>query len=225
MAKRILFFKLGALGDVLMTTPLVRAVRKKYPQAKLDYLVGKSSAVVLKSNPHLNRVLTFNENVFTKKQVLGYAQLLYRIRKGHYNVIFVLDKHWSFSLLAALTRIRSRYGFKRDKINFNTYNISRTPPLHEINYYLALAKPLRITQENFHLDLYLSKEDEAHAKKVVKQPYVALINSGGENYAEVGGVRKLPDKLFKEIIAHYARKGRVLLIGGPGDKKIGRAHV
>ncbi len=49
--KRILFLKFGALGDVLMTTPLLRQTRKTFPGANIDYCVAEPFAIVLRDNP------------------------------------------------------------------------------------------------------------------------------------------------------------------------------
>ena len=57
--KNILVFKTGAIGDVLMTTPFLKALRKKYPKAKITYYVGKWSKPILKDNPNLDKIVAF----------------------------------------------------------------------------------------------------------------------------------------------------------------------
>jgi heptosyltransferase III len=58
---RILVVTLRRLGDVLLTTPLVRTIRRGFPQATLDVLVFRGSERILKGNPDIENVLTMPE--------------------------------------------------------------------------------------------------------------------------------------------------------------------
>ncbi|ENN95565.1 glycosyl transferase family protein, partial [Methanocaldococcus villosus KIN24-T80] len=53
---KILLFKIGAIGDALMTTPLIRQLRKNFPNAQIDYLIGKHAHAVLEGNIYLNNL-------------------------------------------------------------------------------------------------------------------------------------------------------------------------
>lgn len=54
---KILFFRLGAIGDVLLTTPAVRKARELFPDAQIDYMTGVAAAEMLEHNPDINRVI------------------------------------------------------------------------------------------------------------------------------------------------------------------------
>jgi ADP-heptose:LPS heptosyltransferase len=97
---KIAIWKIGALGDVLMTTPLVRQLRRACPSAQIDYVIGRSSAVVIQGNPNLDRVVTFDEAILYERK-LGKLRSIVDLLRG-YDVIFVLDKHWIFALLARI---------------------------------------------------------------------------------------------------------------------------
>jgi len=71
MVQKILLFKIGAIGDVLMTTPLVRQLRKNFPEAKIDYLIGKSSSKILEGNKNIDEIIPFKETIFTEKKTKG----------------------------------------------------------------------------------------------------------------------------------------------------------
>jgi len=64
--KKILVMKLSALGDVILSTPSLRAIRKKYPQAKIVALVGRAAHAVLRHCPYVDDVLTFEAKIFTR---------------------------------------------------------------------------------------------------------------------------------------------------------------
>jgi predicted lipopolysaccharide heptosyltransferase III len=54
---KILLVRLRLLGDVVFTTPLLRALRRRYPEAEITYVVEPAAAGVVNANPHLNRVI------------------------------------------------------------------------------------------------------------------------------------------------------------------------
>ena len=57
--ERILLIRFGSLGDVVLTTPAIRAVRKAFPDAYVAMLVGDRSVDVVSANPHLDDVIIF----------------------------------------------------------------------------------------------------------------------------------------------------------------------
>ncbi|MDO9255287.1 MAG: glycosyltransferase family 9 protein [Bacteroidales bacterium] len=59
---KFLIIRFSSIGDVILTTPLVRCLRAKFPTAQIDFLVKKEFAVVLSGNPHLNNILIFDKN-------------------------------------------------------------------------------------------------------------------------------------------------------------------
>jgi hypothetical protein len=66
---RILVIKLGATGDVLRTTPILRALKAKYPSSHITWIVDPISAPLLKSNPFIDRVLAPNFETLSRLQV------------------------------------------------------------------------------------------------------------------------------------------------------------
>src|SRR4051812_6270759 len=108
---KILLWKIGALGDIVMTTPLVRQLRRALPGASIDYLTGEGCAAILAGNPHLDRVVRFDAALLYRAQAHRLLELLPLLRG--YDCIFTLDKHWIFALLARLAGTPRRIGFRR----------------------------------------------------------------------------------------------------------------
>jgi heptosyltransferase-2 len=86
-ANRILIIRFSALGDILLTTPFLRVIKKQYPYLKIDFLVKTNFIDAIKLNPNLARVISWgNENEFT--------DLLNDIKKYSYD--FVIDLQNNF---------------------------------------------------------------------------------------------------------------------------------
>ena len=142
---KILLFKIGAIGDTLMTTPLIRQLRNNFPDAQIDYLIGEHSYGVLDANKYLDNIIKFDEKIFFEKYFIKWMKLIFKIRKESYDVIFVLDKHWIFNLVSFLFRIKKRIGFDRfGEGKFLTYKVPYFGRKHEIFYYLDLFHKFQI---------------------------------------------------------------------------------
>ena len=59
---RVLYLRYDRIGDMIMATPLIRAIARSHPTIELDVLASPTNGVVLAGNPHVRRVLTFDES-------------------------------------------------------------------------------------------------------------------------------------------------------------------
>ncbi|NML42711.1 glycosyltransferase family 9 protein [Ramlibacter sp. G-1-2-2] len=211
---KVLLWKIGALGDVVMTTPLLRQLRARLPDAQIDYLVGRGVRVVLDGNPHLSRVLEFDERILFGGQVSRLGEILEKLRG--YDAVYVLDKHWVFTLLAWLARVPRRIGFRRRAAEglFLTHTVRYGEVAHEVDYYLRLlaASGLEVDASDRRLEL-----PPATAYPLAR-PYTVLVNSGGRNANEQSSVRQLPVDLFRALALRVAREQQVVFVGSAPER-------
>jgi ADP-heptose:LPS heptosyltransferase len=209
----ILLWKIGALGDVLMTTPLVRQLRRSLPHAQIDYLVGTSSRVALERNPHLTNVITFDETILYRAQVGRVGEVVAKL-KG-YDAIYVLDKHWIFGLLANISGAPERIGFRRRTLEGAgiTHGVRYGPLRHEIDCYLDLAQAAGVPVARD--DVAIEFAGEAPFESAPGS--TVLVNSGGTNAYETSHVRRMPDSLFAELVRLCAADGPVAFLGSAGE--------
>ncbi|MDP7445133.1 MAG: lipopolysaccharide heptosyltransferase II, partial [Candidatus Poseidoniia archaeon] len=64
------------IGDVLMAVPAIRLFRSRYPEAKLSLLVGDWARAVIDGNPDLDEIISFDETIFIKKNILEHFKLI-----------------------------------------------------------------------------------------------------------------------------------------------------
>lgn len=206
---KILLWKIGALGDVLMTTPLVRQLRRALPHARIDYLTGGTCAPVVEGNPHLDAVLCFDERILYRARVGRLQEVLARLRG--YDAILVLDKHWVFSVLARAARVPVRTGFARRRFEgaLHTHKVGYGALRHEIHYYLDLAEALGLPVDRADLRLELP----AASAYPLDGPVIVLANSGGANPYESSQARRMPDELFAALVTHCAQRARCVFLG------------
>ncbi|MHB1122733.1 MAG: glycosyltransferase family 9 protein [Ramlibacter sp.] len=203
------------MGDILMTTPLVRQLRKQLPEARIDYLTGSGCAPMLDGNPHIDRVRTFDASILYRGQVGRVPELLPLLRG--YDCILTLDKHWIFPLLARLVGIPARIGFRRR--SHEGLLLTRTVPYgvlrHEIDYYLALAEAAGwpVSRDDVAL------QAPAEAPFACDPASVVLINGGGENANECSTARRMPDALFGALVEACAARNPVIFVGSGSEAR------
>jgi len=61
---RILIIRFSSIGDILLTTPFIRQVRTKFPQARIDYVIKEQFWDLIRFNPHINNIYKFLKNQF-----------------------------------------------------------------------------------------------------------------------------------------------------------------
>lgn len=209
----VLLWKIGALGDVLMTTPLVRQLRRALPRARIDYLTGSGCAPILEGNPHIDCVRTFDASILHGAQVGRVGEVLPLLRG--YDCIFTLDKHWVFPLLARLAGIPARIGFRRRaRESFLLARAVRYGALrHEIDYYLDLAEAAGCPVIREDVELQGTRE----APFACDPDAVVLVNSGGQNANENSSARRMPDALFAALVEACAARHPVVFLGSASE--------
>ena len=65
MAKKFLIIRFSSIGDIVLTTPVIRCLRKKFPDADICFLTKKNFAGIVESNPYLTRVITLEQMILT----------------------------------------------------------------------------------------------------------------------------------------------------------------
>jgi predicted lipopolysaccharide heptosyltransferase III len=107
---KILLVRLRLIGDVVFTTPVIRALRRRYPDAHLTYLVERSAAPVVAHNPHLTDVLTI-EKTRGWSRILDDARLAAQLRRQRYDVVIDLHGGPRSGWLTWATRAPMRVGY------------------------------------------------------------------------------------------------------------------
>lgn len=209
----ILLWKIGALGDVLMTTPLVRQLRRALPGARIDYLTGSGCASILDGNPHIDQVRRFDASILYRGRAGRLREVLPLLRG--YECIITLDKHWIFPVLARAAGVPARIGFRRRPHEglLLTRTVRYGALRHEIDCYLDLAEAAGwpVARDDVALEAPLQAAFDCEPGSV------ALINSGGDNANENSRARRMPDALFGALVETCAARQPVVFVGSASE--------
>jgi lipopolysaccharide heptosyltransferase II len=224
---KICIFKMGAIGDIILTTPMVHALRQRYPKARIDYWVGQWASKALKGNKDVSHVFVFDDATFINKRVDLVIALARQIAAQRYDAMFILDKHWSLGTFGRLCNVPIRIGFDREGEGFaHTITVPFGPAKHEVDYYLQLAYKAgakKVAQPK--LEFELSNEDKQFAKNFFAahnlnpKKTIGIIPGGAKNPGQELPIKRWPAEYYAIVAQALEKEGwRIILIGrSPGD--------
>lgn len=236
----ILVVKLAGIGDLLLATPALRALRESYPQATIDLLVTPDSAGLLNNWEVIDRVIVLDKYLFDHpQQIVKQPQNLFRLRPlwrnlrdGHYDTVLLMHHltlpfgRLKYQILARATGARWRVGMDNGHGWFLNVRVKDDGfgAMHEAEYNMAIAEAVGATIRTKQLELPLSTEERRQAWQLVygKQrpdevphPIIAMHpGAGGYSTARRWAAERfaqLADTLYHDV------GGQVLLVGGPEE--------
>lgn len=160
--RRILLTRMKYIGDVVLTTPIIRALKDRYPAAHLSYLGDAKAVSLLRNNPHLDEIIPFD---FTRDS-LGYQlQMYWRMFTGGYDLTIDLYSNPRSALLTFATGARMRIGGDtRGRGALYTHRIGDDGKLKSaiLHHYQSL-KPLGIEPSHLRTEIFLTEEERLAA--------------------------------------------------------------
>ena len=213
---RILLVRFSSLGDVLLTTPLIRALRARYPAATLTALTKQAWAPLLTANPHLDSVLA----IAPGQSLVPLARALRAARFTH-----LLDLHGSvrtrvLRLLVPGTwsGFNARRRARRILIRSHQDTYGATVPVPE--RYFEAARSLAVEPDQGAAELFLSPAAEARAETWLSR--VGLDDAAALVVLAPGSAhatKRWPVRHWRRLASDLVRQGyAVVLIGGPADR-------
>ncbi len=229
---RILLVRLRLIGDVVFTTPLIRAVRRHHPSAHIAYLVEPAAAPVVAGNPHLDEVIVApkRRGVARLRSDLGLA---WRLRRDRFDVAIDLHGGPRSAWLTYGSRAPMRIGYHiKGRTWMYTHRVERAAdltPRHSVQNQWDLLQPLGIpppTPEHDAVEMADSAPAGARVEQRLRQagvtpaqPIVLVHVSAGNPF------RRWPAESFVSVVVQLARRDparRIVLFSGPSDPDAGR---
>lgn len=212
---KILIICLDNIGDVVMSTILPRALRRKFPDASITYLVKEYSKDVVASHPLVDETIIFNpswlsdplKKHFTFNQIVRLVKYL-RLRK--FDLSLVVNADWKKALLAYLSGIPERIGARTGKSDlFLTHRVPYEPTdtRHMLENNVDLLKTLRIDTTGLIPEIFSDSDAEALVNEFMEkngltgQKDIVGIHPFSNNPARAWEIEKfaaLADKLVDE---------------------------
>ncbi|NJD39015.1 MAG: lipopolysaccharide heptosyltransferase II [Geobacter sp.] len=224
---KILIRAVNWIGDAVMTTPALQAVRETFPAAEITLLANPLVGQLLQGHPAVDRVLLF-DRTGQHQGLAGRLRLARQLRPEGFDLALILPNSFDAALVPWLARIPQRWGKASDGRSWLLTNCFQEPPHvnreHEVYYYLRLLAAFDIKGSATTPFLVTTPDEDRVATEMLAAhgiaPHERLvgINAG----ASFGSAKRWYPERFAEVASRLAasRDARIILFGGPDEVAI-----
>ncbi|KAA3618016.1 MAG: glycosyltransferase family 9 protein [Calditrichaeota bacterium] len=221
--KKILIIRLSSIGDIILTTPLIRLLRKQFPDAQIDYVTKSRFADLLRYNTRISNLFEFSEpGDFAILRAT--RQLIY---EQHYNAIIDLHKNFRSLILSVRQNTQFTGRLRKQalrraalvKLGWNRYSEIR-PVMQR---YIDVAAPLNIQDDGEGTELFIPKNieagfDDAHGSSFSKTASAIALAPGAGYFT-----KKWPVENYQQLALAIVKSGKkCFVLGGPDDTGLGQ---
>jgi len=219
--EKILIIQTAFLGDVILTTPLLKGVRKKYPCSKIFFLLIPQTKKLLQNNPFLDEMIVYDKKG-KKRDILDYFNLIKKIKSIGFDIAFIPHRSLRSALLTYFAGIPQRVGFDKSSGSFLfTKKIKYLQNQPETERNLALLEGNFFSEDEFLPELFPSEIDFKYIEELFKSWNIR----GNDRIVGIapGSVwdtkRWIPERFGKVAESLIEKLGaKVVLLGGKEDE-------
>lgn len=210
MAK-FLILRFSSIGDIVLTTPVVRCLKQQVPDAEVHFATKRTFATLLQSNPYLDGCHYLDSSL---------SELVRQLRAEQFDYVIDLHNNLRTHLIKWQLGVKS-YAF--DKLNWQKWllvqlKINALPNSHIVDRYLATVASFGVTNDGLGLDYVIPYKDQ------IETDWLPLTHQSGYVAYAIGGqhaTKKLPVTRMIELCAKINYP--VVLLGGKEDQEAGAA--
>lgn len=206
---KILVVRFSSIGDIVLTTPILRCIKQQLKDVKLHYVTKHSFLSVIENNIYVDKVFTIKDSL---KEVIP------QLKKENYD--YVIDLHHNIRTLKLKTALGKK-SFSFNKLNWEKFLIvnfkkNKLPNIHIVDRYFETVQSFGVKNDGKGLDYFINQKDEidipSWLPSIFHKDYNALV-VGGSYFT-----KQIPINKLKEICAKSSLP--LILLGGKEDAAI-----
>jgi len=202
---KILILRFSSIGDIILTTPIVRCLKIQLPNAEIHYLTKTAFSSLLTNNLYIDRVHSYDKNL---------NEIIHILKKENFD--YVIDLH--NNIRTAIVKFRLlKPSFTFNKLNFKKWlivnlKINLLPAIHVVDRYFKTLEKLNVTNDNQGIDFFISEDEQVNINLLpvnFHHGFVTIV-IGGKHIT-----KQLPNKMLIDICKKT--KIPIVLLGGKED--------
>ncbi len=207
---KILIIRFSSIGDIVLTTPVIRALKVQLDEAEVHYCTKKQYATIVEHNPYLSKIHLYENNL---------SQLISKLKAEQFD--YVIDLHHNLRTYLIKLRLGVKsFGF--NKLNYEKWlkvnlDIDKLPNVHIVDRYMATVKSLDVKKDDMGLDYFIPEKDEVPIEwlpETHRKEYIVYAIGAQHN------TKKLPLKRMIELCDKINKP--IILLGGKEDAALGK---
>ena len=217
-SQKILLIRLSSLGDIVLTTPAIRAVRAHFPDAYIAMLVAKQSAEILRENPHLDEIITF-DRLAKNKDTGEMLRIIRHLRERKFTMAIDFQRKFRTEMLMYFSGATECIG----KGRLCAVRVHEQGNKHATAHYFDMLHAAGIPAEDQRLELFLAESERLDA---VQRFDTAGVTEGGLKVGFFPGAgwklrEWMPERfaaIGDRLVEHF--NANVLIFGGPKEAEL-----
>ncbi|MCD4682945.1 MAG: glycosyltransferase family 9 protein [Bacteroidales bacterium] len=211
--KKILVIRFSSIGDIVLTTPVIRCLKQQLKDVEIHFLTKKTFKPVLENNPNIDKIFTIEYKI---------DEVITALRKESY--FYIIDLHKNFRSIGVILKLK-RPSSSFCKINVKKWlivnlKINKLPAIHIVDRYFQAVEKLGVKNDGNGLDYFIPKKDEVDLKslpQLFQNGYIGWVIGGKHN------TKMYPEEKIIEVC--QAINKSVVLLGGNEDSEAGERIV
>ncbi|MFM2327215.1 MAG: hypothetical protein RIR31_1417 [Bacteroidota bacterium] len=211
MAK-FLIIRFSSIGDIVLTTPVIRCLRKQFPDAQIHFLTKLSFKSIVASNPYIDKVHTLADS---------FELMLHELKTEEYD--YIIDLHHNLRTLRIKRFLKNVKAFSFDKLNvekfiYTNFKINTLPKKHIVDRNLEAIASLAVVNDGQGLDYFIPEKDKIKEKDLPASHmlgYIAVVIGAAL------ATKKMPLHKLKELC--HSINHPIVLLGDKNDYEDGKA--
>ncbi len=208
---KFLIIRFSSIGDIVLTTPVVRCLKQQVEGAEVHFLSKKGFASILAPNPYIDKLHLYDGNLSATIKQLKKESFDYIIDLHHnlrtWQVKWALGiKSFSFNKL------------NKEKWLLTALKINRLPPLHIVDRNFATITSFGVANDGNGLDFFIQDKDRISIRETLpethQQDFIGLVIGAAR------ATKQLPIEKLDELCSLL--KNPIVLLGGPQDAEVGK---
>ncbi|MDF3029257.1 MAG: glycosyl transferase family 9 [Fluviicola sp.] len=203
---KILFVRFSSIGDVVLTTPVVRCLKQQLENPEIHFITKKAFQPVLDHNPYIDRLITIEKSV---------DEVIEQLKSEKYDVVIDLHNNIRTLRLKRALKVKS-FAFPKENVNkflLTTFKINRLPKVHVVDRYFEAVKHLGVKNDGKPCDFFLADADIVSLESIALASKKFVAVAMGAQFA----TKQMPVSLMAKILEGVQMP--VVLLGGPMDSE------
>lgn len=204
---KFLILRFSSIGDIVLTSPVVRNLKKQVEGAEIHYITKPQFKSILENNPYIDKVHTLKKS---------FKETITELKYEHYD--YIIDLHRNVRTVRFKNRLKI-ISFSFNKLNWEKWLLvnfkkNKMPDVHIVDRYIDTLKMFDVENDDQGLDYFIPEQDEVNISAIsdeLKNGYIGVVVGAFHN----------TKKLTKEKIITICKKldKPTLLLGGPENKE------
>jgi ADP-heptose:LPS heptosyltransferase len=169
--REILIIRTAYIGDAVMTVPILKPLRKKFPNSRVSFLTSTSAGKLLENNPYLDEIITYDPFWFYPSEKRNYIEFMRKMKERVFDII--IETRGDIRELLFLVwplKARHKVGYK---VGGGGYFLTHVVPYqglkHRVEYHLDIIRYLDCDTEDVEWGVYLTENEKDHVRNIITE--------------------------------------------------------